>query len=198
MSRKVEIPPEHRQYRFDTDPQTNSFVKKLPSVLEQRRLNRQMARDLAKIEDEWMRGENCPDKSIVDTRRGIDLNYDIPFAVVITQEKENEPERAYRYVGEVTPRKNGMVAKDDVEPWALALVEDQSKLVAMPGIVINAEKTFGLDWDVSRAIQQGGVVFKTRKELKGNYGIWEELEGNGEGAFRMSRKLPSRDGVTLM
>ncbi len=141
----------------------------------------------AQQEKEWRRGVNCPHPSIVDSRRVIDLGHMGKFdAIIIT--KEGDTENAFRYVGALSPE-NGF----RLEPLSdeLSYVEDTKRLRFMPGVVLNGNETFHpLNFDTNTPIQQGGLVFETQEQATRKIGVWEELQGDGQGRFHMMRRLP--------
>lgn len=54
--------------------------------------------------NEWVRGINCPDVRIIETRRVVDLNAMGKFdAVIITS--DDGQERGFRYIGEIVNRR---------------------------------------------------------------------------------------------
>lgn len=182
------------QYSFAPNRKGDKFVVKEPTALvrarrAQERSRNERRRIFAEREEQWLKGENCPDPAIIDSRRIIDLGSGGRFdAVIIT--KEGETERAFRFVGSLSSE-NGY-SLGDLSPYELRGVEDMNKLTFKPGVILDGNSTFGPNFYPGIAVQEGGLVFEPQEQAAGKIGVWEELEGNGQGAFRMFRKNNSQ------
>lgn len=181
--------PESLQYRFEPSKNGSRFLIKKPEILlERERRDRDFAKGMAMMMDRHKRGVNCPDKSIIETRIILDGNVDIFDPVIITNERGSE--RAYRWVGNIQTKRGEPLSLERLgKGRRAALVENPAKIVYMPKIAIDGEATLGENLYTDSMIQDGGLVFVDKKQARGLVGVWEELEGNGEGAFRMHRSL---------
>lgn len=161
----------------------------------------------------YLKGVNPPDKSIVETRRFVDLNALGKFDAIMITAREGH-EQAFRYIGALSNRRgkpralsefmrdvvveapttriySTFPASEEEVKKALNLIEDPTRLQFFPGVIVNLAATFGEEFWPGLAMQLGGVVFKPKQKVRGRIGVWEELDGDGEGRFRFFRKLPS-------
>lgn len=141
---------------------------------------------IAEIEAELRGGINCPLPSICDSRIVHDGVVDKFDAVIVTNEQGAE--RAFRWVGSLPRNGEAAISLDGLDEWHKAFIEDPAKVIYMPGVVIDEERTFGSHMWTAR-IQQGGLEFVPRETAQKMIGVWEELRGNEEGAFYMFRNL---------
>lgn len=178
------------QYYFVPNRKGDRFVVKEPRALvrarrEHETAKRERLRIFSERQEKWLKGENCPDPTIVDSRRVIDLGFGGGKfdAVIIT--KEGETEKAFRYVGSLSSD-NGY-SLNALTSYDMSGVENMSKLTFKPGVILDGNSTFGPGFYTGHAVQEGGLVFEPQEQAAGKIGVWEELEGNGQGAFKMFR-----------
>ena len=176
--------------------------------------------------DDWLkdrpqvRGINCPDKRIIETRSIVDLNAGGKFDAVIIMREATE--RAFRYIGTISNRKGksqpqalssfvrdatvefglllGSSTHMTQEQWRqmVSLIEDPTKLHFMPGVVVDEQATFqeGFKSTTKNLIEddQERTLFE---EILGGPLVYEEIDAVQLGGvvFLDKKKARGKIGV---
>lgn len=170
-------------------------------------------------ENEWVRGINCPDERIIETRRVVDLHAAGKFdAVIITS--ENGQERGFRYIGEISSRrgKNTAIAEFTRDAFAespstlvisslpasaeavkdaVRLIEDPRRLQFMPGVVVD-QATFQEGFkSTTKNLIEDVVEITFFEEMFGEPLVYEEIDAVQLGGvvFLDKKKARGKIGV---